>query len=257
VFHRDSDNVGQNLRAVEALIARIPDSCRREVGPVRPRPGGRTHRWANGVCWSGVEGRSIIQFLDEYQTHPAGYRVNTQLLREYVERQLHVDDLGSWTVLIAGGDSERSYEFNGVNVPLVCRSWHGDQFKDEGDRQGSDRFVIRRLVSPRDEAIDLDENQYELAHQKTVEAWKADPARSDDRDPPKGPAGWAVRQTRSKTAGVLIIYPIDPAPDMTREGAQGPPLIGVALSFPGSRNAQKVRYVVNNIYHEQELGESE
>jgi len=255
VFHRDPAGLRRNLRAVEALIERMRAAgCRREVSPERPRPRGGTHRWNSGVVWTDVDARSIIGFLEEYQTHPGGYRVNTTLLREYIEKQVEVGDLSSWTVLLTGGQSQRTHRFDGVEVPLVQRSWHGDQFRTAEERATSDRFVIRRLVSPRDEAVDMDAEAYARALEQTVETWHADPARSENRDPPDSPAGWAVRHQRPKANGLLLIYPVDPAPDMTQEGADGPPLMGMAMSFPGNPDARKVRYIVNNIYYSQELG---
>lgn len=258
VFHRDAAFLRRNLRAVEALIQRVRAAgCPREVSPERPRPGGGFHRWNNGVCWTGVDARSIIGFLEEYQTHPGGYRMNTTLLREYVEKQAEVGDLSSWVVLVTGGQSRCTCRFDSVDVPLVQRSWHGDQFRTAEERIASDRFVIRRLVSPRDEGIDLDCEAYEQALRQTVEAWHADPARSENRKPPDSPAGWAIRYQRSKSNGLLLIYPVDPANDKSREGADGPPLIGMAMSFPGNPNARRVRYVVNNIYYTQEIEAAE
>ena len=254
VFHRDARHVRLNFAAVERLAARLDTSgCGCEVGPARQRPDGRTHRWDGALCWSGAASDDIVRFLDEYKTHPAAVRVNTELLRQYILRQVEIGDLTSWTVLVAAGRSSRCVSLGPREVRLVERAWHGDQFADDRSKANSDRFVIRRLVSPRDEAVDIESEAYGLALAETRQGWAADPGRSAERAEPTTPAGWALRQQRPKGSGLLLIYPLDPSGDRTAEGEQGPPVIGIALSFPGNPNARTVEYIVNNVYFEQEM----
>ncbi len=66
----------------------------------------------------------------------------------------------------------------------------------------------------------------------------------------------------------MIVYPLDPDPARLRltgdlDGSPAPfdprdkletPLVGFALSFPGSERAQPVSYQVNQVFWEQEYG---
>ena len=58
-----------------------------------------------------------------------------------------------------------------------------------------------------------------------------------------------MRKVRSPKAGLLLIYPLDTAKTETAI-----PLIGFAISFPYTDNAETVAYRVTNKYWEQEYG---
>jgi hypothetical protein len=65
-------------------------------------------------------------------------------------------------------------------------------------------------MSPRDEAIDLDEPAWNAALTVTRETWKADPGRFRDRQPPEAPNGPAIRRVRGLGApGVPLLHPED------------------------------------------------
>ena len=116
-----------------------------------------------------------------------------------------------------------------------------------------DRFVIRRLVSGRDETIDIDEHEYTVALEMTQKAWTIDRGRSKRQTPPKEPEGVDIRRVRPKSRGVLLLYPLVPD-EKSEKGRHGLPIVGFAISFPGNSNDRKVTYIVNNIYYQQEYG---
>jgi hypothetical protein len=111
-------------------------------------------------------------------------------------------------------------------------------------------------MSPRDEAIDLDEAAWLRALEETQRAFRADPGRDEGRSEPDVPNGPAIRMVRPRERGVLFLYAIDPAlagPDAGLP-ANAPTVIGFAVSFPASDTGVRVKYRVNNIYWEQEYG---
>ena len=121
-----------------------------------------------------------------------------------------------------------------------------------------DRHSIGRLMSPRDEAIDLDGVAWNAALDETRRAFHADPARNRSRTEPDAPNGPAIRKVRPKTRGVFFLYLLDPAlADDDKLAKDGPPVVGFALSFPASDSGVRVNYEVNNILWEQEYGGSE
>ncbi|MCK4828622.1 hypothetical protein KA005_73510, partial [bacterium] len=120
-------------------------------------------------------------------------------------------------------------------------------------RLSMDRYVIRRLVSGRDETIDIDENQYATALNITQKSWTVDRGRSTRKLPPDEPEGVDIRRIRPKSNGLVLIYPLEPE-GKSEKGKKGLPIVGFAISFPGNRDDKKVRYVVNNVYYEQEYG---
>ena len=131
---------------------------------------------------------------------------------------------------------------------MMLRGLHG---------QHTDRYSIRRLMSPRDEAIDLDEAAWSEALAKTRRAFRADPGRNSGREEPETPNGPAIRQIRPREQGVLFLYAIDPNESQWTATGGLPPVIGFAVSFPASDSGVRVRYRVNNIYWEQEYGRAD
>jgi len=64
-----------------------------------------------------------------------------------------------------------------------------------------------------------------------------------------------VRNIRPKTNGLMLIYVIED-PDSGQEDAKvSLPFVGFAISFPQNTGEKTVKYVVNNIYYRQEIGE--
>src|SRR6202022_3590254 len=120
------------------------------------------------------------------------------------------------------------------------------------------RYVIRQLISPSDEAIDFSEELRRRAVELTQERWRRDPGKSTRKDPPTLASGPVIRELRPAQRGLLLLYPLDAravkmadAPPLL--AAESPPVVGYAISFPGSPRAGAVEYVVNNVYYQQEL----
>jgi hypothetical protein len=118
-----------------------------------------------------------------------------------------------------------------------------------------ERFVIRRLLNPRDEAVDIGGDAYAAALAQTIATPPKRRRRSDQ--PPTQPSGTFLRVRRSPRTGLLLLYPLARRtrilqPDGTRiehEFLLVPtPPIGLGISFPASARAQSVTYVVNSIY---------
>ncbi len=251
VFHRQPEVLTANLAATERLLTSLGPAA--ETDPARTRPGGRQERWKQTTLWNGVSPDRVIGFLGDYRTHEAAVKVNGELLARYIEAQNRVGELTDWTVvLVSGGDGGKT-TLAGFPVDLLERS-PNERCHDMASQKRLGRYMIRRLLAPRDEAIDLDQNTYESALARTVAAWHADPGRSRRREAPDMPLGPFIREMRPPQRGLLLLYPLAPA----KGGLSIPgPLIGVGISFPASSSASQVEYVVNNIYSEMEMGATE
>jgi hypothetical protein len=81
------------------------------------------------------------------------------------------------------------------------------------------------------------------------------------RKPPSGesarPNGRVLRTLRKESDGLLLIYPVMPPTRVELEGGvieqteldpKGPPIIGIALSFPVSATTLGVEYRVNTVW---------
>lgn len=252
VFHRDAQQLQSNLDVTASFLrARGPV----EPGVKRERPGGTVHEWAAAREWQGVPGEAIADYLDSYVTHPGAVKMNGRLLADYVRRQFEDGRLTSWTVAMLGGGQPDARQVGSLSVPLFLRSNEGRMPREQQAQEN--RVVIRRLLAPRDEAIDLDREAYAAALQMTIDEFAADPGRFPQRKtPPETPSGPAIRRVRGARAperGLLLIYPLDPGGWAFTHYDR--PAIGIGVSFPETPGARPVRYTVNNIYWDQEYGE--
>ena len=243
-----------SLRANEQAFLKMVKSLGEPTSiPVQSR-GGKSERW-NGVQWVDVPAERVCDFLMDFKTHPAAMKVNSQMLSEFIREMSMVGELTAWRVAVMGGKQAYSFEIGSHHINLVKRTPRDLH---------EDRYSIRRLLSPRDEAMDLDENAWKAALELTRSAWHADAGRSEDsQKEPTQPNGPAIRTIRGygadgvkarPEAGLLLIYLLDPKVMEPETGEDFPPVVSFGISFPRSTSGKTVRYEVNNVLWEQEYG---
>jgi hypothetical protein len=260
---KDPRLLARNLVTTNRLISAIGKPA--ELDPKRSR-GKSEQNWTGSYLWTNASPDAVADFFDAYVTHPNARKVNSKLLAEFVRNMARTKELTSWTVLlVGGGQTEHPYTFE--NGLLVTMSQRKDDAPDK------DRYSIGRLLSPRDEAIDLDEKAWEAAFAMTLRAWEAKKGGTQTKAP-DSPNGPAVRRVRGKGAdgvspaperGLLLLYPLDPrsahdtAPETGTIGFRDytDPVIAFGVSFPSSDNGVKVEYAVDHLTWEMEYGSGE
>jgi hypothetical protein len=259
VFYKDRTILQQNVETLRSLITNLPEP---EVNPMRIRNDSRS-QWT-GFLWIDVPAAEVVEFLSSFRTHPDAYRVNSGLIAQFVENMASVGELTHWTVALIGSNQGepamvdgKSLSVDGQPITMLERS---------AESQDAKRYSIRRLLSPRDESIDLDEVQWNAALTATREVWRTDPARLRTGNEPDIPNGPAIRKIRGFGAknvaprpdkGLLMVYVLDPARADADLLSDSPPVVAFGISFPGSNAGLKVEYKVNNRLWEQEYGSSE
>lgn len=231
-FHSDRSVIERNAAVVARLLGQLD---------ARDKPRVTTGNYV----WSVANASDVVGFFESFTTHEAARKVQGPLLARYVRSRVADGELADWTVALISNETatdERRRVVAGHPVGLVSR-------KNQADR--SDRYVVRRLVSPRDEAIDLSPDQYRAALVETERAWRIDPGRSKRQEPPDIPSGPVIRRTRTASRGLLLIYPLDPN-DADLDGTT--PIMGFAVSFPKSAKVATIEYIVTNTYWAQEMG---
>ncbi|MFZ2208310.1 MAG: Z1 domain-containing protein [Porticoccaceae bacterium] len=256
----DAAHLDRNLVATDKLIEAM--GAPTEKGAIVRRRGSGAQEW-KGHLWNGVPAEAVAEFFESYATHPKARKVNSALLAEFVRSMVKVSELTSWTVALIGGGAGASHIFRGgLRIDDMLQRRADDEIKD--------RYSIGRLLSPRDEAIDLDESPWKAALDATIRAWKPDPGRQKDGQepkPPELPNGPAIRRIRGKGAdgvaaaperGLLLLYPLDP--QLAGGGIlddRKEPVIAFGVSFPSSDSGIKVEYKVDHLLWEQEYGPTE
>jgi hypothetical protein len=221
-----------HLQGFIAALDRIAQS--KENPQLVVSPEDKELNWKGTFLWRNVPALHLTDFLEKYQNDPAARRANTQLWAQYIRKQLPHGELVTWNVALLGKKGGPPQAVAGHQLGLINRDDIGD---------GNGRYLVRRLVNPRDECIDLSAEDYRAALLAT----------QGGGDEPALPSGPHLRRRRSPQSGLCLIYPLDPA--KVKGGAQLPP-VGLALSFPYSDTAETVEYEVNNTYWTQEFGEA-
>src|SRR5690606_15541211 len=180
---RDKATLQRNLKAAQGLLARLGTP---EKNPTRQRPGG-SQQW-QGFLWEEIEATHIVEFLSAYETHPQAHKVNSAMIAEFIQSMTAKDELTQWTVaLIGGGTGKTEQIIDGISVEMLKR---------KANAALEDRYAVGRLRSPRDEAIDLDEESWAAALSLTRKAWGKDAARTTEGKEPDVPNGPAIRRVR-------------------------------------------------------------
>ena len=255
-MHRDDSILNKNLDTTNKLIAACGPVA--EKDPKRKR-GDAEHLW-KGFLWNGVSSEAVAEFFETFVTHPKARKVNSALLRDFVRSMAATGELTSWTIALLGGGTGGAHTFQG-GLTIDAMS------KRAADVEITDRYSIGRLLSPRDEAIDLDDTAWKAALDRTQRAWKPDPARQKDGvkpNPPETPNGPAIRYVRGRGCegvepapqrGLLLLYPLDPQQAGAGVfGARTTPVMAFGVSFPSSDSGVKVEYAVDHLTWTQEYG---
>jgi hypothetical protein len=250
-FYRDPVNLRKNLAAVNQLIAGM--GVPSETDPVRDRGEG-THDW-KGFLWNGVSADVVTYFFSSYTTHPKAWKVNSALLAEFIRKMASSGELKSWTVALIGGGTcgEQAFQ-GGLKV---------ERQKRAPDPKIKEHYSIGRLLSPRDEALDLDGPAWKAALEATIGSWETTgrKKRVSEPKPPLIPSGASIRKIRgegvegvagARDRGLLLLYALDP----TEAGLEDPdvPVMAFGASFPVSSSETRVEYKVDHQLWEREYG---
>ncbi|MFZ2987539.1 Z1 domain-containing protein [Ideonella sp.] len=251
-FHTSDRHLQANLQAAKSLLAGLGAP---EVDPERVWNGTKT-KW-RGYLWRGARAADVLDFLGGYATHPDAHKVNAPLIAEFVRVMMAAGELTDWSVALIGApeSQDRNVHELGQGVPL------GMLVRKGQTAPGS--YSIGRLMSPRDESIDVSEEVWTAALALTREMRARDAGDKPDAPVPDVPSGVALRRIRGLGApglagdpqrGLLLLYLIDPQKSEAGLPPGAPPLVGFGISFPGSTAGRKVEYKVNNVLWEQEYG---
>lgn len=255
-MYQDRKILQRNLETTNRLLT----SCGSDFvkDPVRNRKNSQD-RW-KGYVWNGVGSEHVAEFFEGYVTHPQARKVNSALLRDFIRSMAATGELTSWTIALLEGGTPSRYQFD---CGLVIES----MTKRTADPTIKDRYTIGRLLSPRDEAIDLDQAAWSAALTLTRDNWNPDAARQKDGvkpTPPEVPSGPFIRRVRGKGAegipaapqrGLLLLYPLHPEESGIVDLKDvKEPIIAFGVSFPSSNSAVKVEYAVDHLLWAQEYG---
>lgn len=184
--------------------------------------------------WRGVAGAEVATLLGSLLFPEEARDVNAARLSAYIREQLGARELTDWTMAVLSGAGEsltvNDWTFKTIERAPLPRG------------EGSGRYVVKTILSPRDEAIDLDRSEFDRALATTN--IKRSAAGKDPATTPDGPEIRRVRGEDPKRA-LLLLYPLSPEKAELRD--IDVPIFGVVVSFPDSRSGRSIRYRFNTV----------
>jgi hypothetical protein len=173
----------------------------------------------------------VAALLAGLEFHEDSRDVNGGRLADYIRAQLLSNELTNWTVVVLPGAGE----------PLNVDGW-GFVTVERTPVSTHPRYVIKTVLSPPDEALDLTKDELQQALELTNQ-------KRSDKDKPDAavPDGPSIREVRGKGSkgGLLLLYPLSPAKAELPE--IDVPIFGIVVSFPDSKNARSVKYRFNTV----------
>jgi hypothetical protein len=214
-------------------------------------------RW-HGHLWRDVSSLNVISFLRDYRTHPASFRIMSPLIADFIEEMNRDGELVNWTVALIGKENsqdEKPHSLGALQVNMLQRKRSSEH---------ADRYSIKTLISPQDQAIDLTEAQWQAALELSKAAWRNDVDRNEGPNPPSEPRGPQIRKILGEgmvdknilprpDRALLMLYLLDPAGSQVPELSKADPVVAWAISFPASQSERRVsnsKYIANSVLWE-------
>jgi len=252
VFPNRKDDITANFNAADRFISALgPSKCLNEQYFV---PEGQ--KW-NGHLWRNVPALSVISFLRDYRTHPASFRIMSPLIADFIEEMNKDRELISWTITLIGKDAgagpdDKHRTVGGCAVNMLQRN---------RTTEHADRYSIKTLISPRDQAIDLTEAEWKAARELSRKTWRNDTDRNEGKEQPSEPRGPQIRHILGggdaeagvparRERGLLMLYLLDPERSGVDELKDADPVVAWAISFPSSGSERRVSnasYIANSV----------
>lgn len=250
VFPNRKDDITANFKATDRFINALGPST--DLNDQHFVPQGQ--KW-NGHLWRDVPALSVISFLRDYRTHLASFRIMSPLIADFIEEMNKDNELTNWTVALIGKDTGPDDQYRTVGGASV------NMLKRRRTTEHADRYSIKTLISPRDQAIDLTEAEWKAALDLSQKTWRNDTDRNEGKEPPSEPRGPQIRHVLGegvaeagiparRERGLIMLYLLDPDGAGVDELKDADPVVAWAISFPSSTSERRVsnsRYIANSV----------
>lgn len=258
VFFRDHNRLLSNIRTVDNLVKELGNN---ENNSVRSEI---KNLVKDCFYWKNVSYEKICEFLINYQTTPKGYRVNSQILAEYIKNMANNGELTQWDVLLDCSSSTNPMDVKLEHLAGVTTVNH--QLSNKNQNQDPRYISVGVITKSELESIDLSEEEWQAALNKTVERWnKEKKEETTERECPKAPKSSDIREIRGlgckslgikahPERGLLILSFLNP--NFFNKKLDGVdykiPIATFAISFPRTNKKEStVKYQENSVYWEE------
>ncbi len=198
---------------------------------------------SNNYLWNRISVEKLHPFMSRFKVAESLKRVDPSYLLQYIGKQNNYNELTMWNIGVMSKHNTKNrfkIEITGKTIDIGLWERTNDDKKEDATT-----YYIRKnhIISPKDEFIDLSEEEYSRALERTNEFYKRNNNGEEYKyDYPKGEI--VRNEFRKSNTALLLIYFLDPRGAGIIEHDN--PIVGFAISFPGSRNNAVVEYAVHN-----------
>lgn len=191
---------------------------------------------ANYFLWRDINYELVKQFFSGFEVYDNLKSASPVNLLKFIDYKYSNSELQNWNVGLITKSQGKNFRINNeVNVSLIVRR--------QDAKSTTDLYYIRKshIISPNDEFIDLTANERERAQEATLRLWRE---KGKTGEPKRLNGDWVRNEIRPPDKVLLLIYLLDPEGAELNESSD--PIVGFAVSFPGSNRDDAVTYAVHS-----------
>lgn len=199
------------------------------------RLGNNFERGSNNFLWRNISFDLVLQFLSGFEVYDNLKSAAPNNLRRFIEFKYNNHELDEWNIgVITKGEGKNFKVNNNIDVNLVERT--------ESSDSTSELYYINKshIISPDDEFIDLTDNEKERAREATRRIWRE---KRKEGEPKRINGDWVRNEIRKPNKVLLLLYFFDPVKAEITDRPD--PIVGFAISFPGTDRDDAVSYAVH------------
>lgn len=203
----------------------------------------------NFSLWSNVTVAKVKAFLYGFKVHPNLKNASPDNILRFIEKKNSFGELREWNVGLITKRNGKSYNISqNISVNLIDRT--------PAPESSEGLYYINKshIISPDDEFIDLSDDEIVKAREASQRMWE----QKGRQGPVKRLKGdWVRNEIRKPNKVLLLLYFLNPEKVPNTDSAK--PIIGFAISFPGTDRDDAESFMVNsqllpqfNVYDEVE-----
>lgn len=253
-FLSEKDARQRNLSSLSRFILSLGKP---EINPSREQHNALSRKTWNGFFWQDVASSAVMDWLEEYASPLEACRTNPARLVEFIRSMNEVSELTTWDIYLNNSGKNKTIRSSVANLQVVRALRRKESV--------SSRFSIKRLLGANEEELLLDGKAWRaalaLARKNREETKDGTPGTVPEH--PSGPAirkicGFGASGIEARPdCGLLILYLVDVYENnMDNLLTQDIPLVGFAMSFPGSDKGKTVTYKATSVLWREEYGEA-
>jgi len=213
--------IKKNFSSADTLVNRLGDGFVRE---------------SNYFLWKDKPFELIKEFLAGFQVFDNLKSASPSNLLKFIEYKYRNRELSSWNIGVITKKQGSPIKIGGcIDVNLIDRT--------QSSESNADLYYIRKshIISPDDEFIDLSDEEKIQAKEATSQIWKR---KGKEGEPTRINGEWVRNNIRKPDRVLLLIYLLDPV--RAELPASFKPIVGFAISFPGTNRDDAVAYAVHD-----------